>query len=258
MADAYTGQGDAEKALEILRQGLEQTGDAGIEGRIADAEAAAEAAAEPWFLTTAFTYNPKYEDLTPEEQQIVADVVEAAERQDWDRAWELLKDPAPDQTQKTVYFTYGKYRIMCKKYDHMEMEIHPREGTGFLIKRYREPTKRYQDIRIYAVGSCRNWNWEGGFEYYEWADVHDDSDYTWYHVTETGTAKNGLLDGTLTHMINWSNGQEHTQIEIYENGVQISSGPTGTEFSGRGPGTIYTIGKHQSDEYADKYYDWSK
>ncbi len=84
LADVYIQQGDGEKALEILRRGLENNGEKdSISEKIKEIETAIELA-EPWG-------DKRFDEYTPEQQQYIADLVGLVEQDKRNEAWNLLR-----------------------------------------------------------------------------------------------------------------------------------------------------------------------
>lgn len=253
LAGVYARQGNYEKALEILRQGLDNNGDnQAILDKILEFENKFDIDdTEPWG-------NENYDDLSPAQQQLVCELVDAMEQQNWEQAWALLEGFEPDYAYS---FTYHEYRI--KLGNLKSIEIHPKEGVGLYCYYNESETFGYNNSYwCYMIGNCQDWNWNG--EFYKQGKtigtIGYDKNKNIVIFGETldictGVMKNGLLDGTVLNKSTTNPNKADASEFVYEQHFKDGICEELVEQNGTDPYVSSAICAHLPN---DKNWDWSR
>lgn len=234
LADVYTLQEDYDKALEVLRQGLEKVSDYRIEARIYEILEVTDS----FVREDIIKYTP-FSELDPSLQLLIETLMDKANSSP-DEAVELLSTDYQDLIDqeiapKELRTMKNNYKIQMRFLNYNgsnpggEFEMRPMEGTAY----YCDGAYYEGQLHVnHGWGTCKDWNWNGPFEM-----ITMDSSGTPH--SESGNCVNGLLDGAIYYPNSMYNTIEQTYTPYYA--VYSHGKETGKR--------IYNDGKEETVDY---------
>lgn len=207
LAALYTQQGDTEKALALLRQGYQATGDA----RLAAVETAEEET-EP----AAFEERNGYVDfasLSADAQQALRGAVAAVQAEDRETVRALLEDiglPAIIYTRVDGYKVTAYGSSMA-----VQIEIRPESGQGYS---YSYVNVEQTTSETYQSFVCAGWQCSGAWSV-EMSGRTTIENANNYEIQASGQAENNRGTATSESVLEWTGDGDITSEMRMENGV---------------------------------------
>lgn len=234
LADVYIRRGDYDKALEILREGLEKTGKAAaIAGKISEIESGsiADSSGTVHRISRYNEYGGElfetrsefrdFEEIDGFWKELLVALAHATLDHDNDKLISLLNDGdgvVEAGNSKHIYTIWEGYKVGfvgggVSEYNRersmrMEFEMRPENGIGykyilFIGKDLLDEGDYSCNISWYCA-NCEDWQWNGSVRGEKWEYSRTWWDYggEWkeYYTTseETGEIRNGLRTGLFT------------------------------------------------------------
>lgn len=243
-AEAYEAAGDPDAARSVLERGYAETEDESLNpGPPRNERGGTEFTARDSYIA--------FEELPPEEQDILQRTVEAAIAQDRTGIEATAQnirdqnmgffDDRPDYGQTGYFTVWQDYKIAYRRnywrheadadehisegYDSFvfEIEIRPENGMGYFVRGSyaiwdsRELQSHSGQI---IVGPCINWSWNGEMDTQNWHRFLDNRyGPSEDEVVETGAVINGLWHGEATSVRTNDNGYRDVTTATFDNGV---------------------------------------
>lgn len=230
LANVYIRQGDYEKALEILRQGSEKTGNGqDIENKISEI---LDKEGKNKYGATAFTNRSgyvAYENMPSEQQSLIEQIADAAVKNDTESLYSILRsvDLSPLKNQwggyTYIYTMWNGHKTMIwanpnhidedgDETGELQITLRPENGKGIYCVVYysfaeitegRESWFDYYYHTTYITCECADWQWNGFLEKTEqgnslWRSNDNSTCLSTEEVAESGRIVNSLKVGEFT------------------------------------------------------------
>ena len=203
LAALYTQQGDTEKALALLRQGYEATGDA----RLATEEEPEQASFEDRNGYMDFA------SLSADDQQALRDAVVAIQAGDRETMRALLEDIS---YPSLIYTRVDGYKVMAYGSSMaVNLEIRPESGRGYY---YGYINVAPTTSEIYQSFACAGWQCNGAWSV-EMSDRTTGENARGYESQASGQAENNRGTATSESILEWTGNDDITAETRMENGV---------------------------------------
>lgn len=226
LADVYIYRGDYDKAMEILRQGLEKTGgDQSIENKMAEIEQ----------KNDSFQSSDEFVEssvLSQELQDYLVSLIDVFNTDDAESVKDILKEGFPVDgynmpgggSINILRTQISGYKVELWDHSNINAEqnrvayrvqIRPEAGIAYGAEYQHNFSEEHgYESTFYIRGECSDWNWNGNYTYYDYLDSGD-----WYDKRlENGTMKDCLCDGIVTREIIFSGDNPIVNKQLYEYG----------------------------------------
>ena len=255
LAEVLVQQGNLDRAIEILQQGVEATGDSGLQQRLEELQTPQDSR----FYESEF-FIP-FNNLEGNVQEGIESLMELLKSGDYQQSWINLQDlEIPDAAQEFIAYRteYSGYRLEIYVI-RPEIEMRPNEGAGYKCKISGDAGGEYEFG--YWSGECENWNWNGAYSGRVQRKENLTASAYFMTVEVQGQMIDGLMDGEIIEYSVHDGLLPQEDRYFFENGALIrhelydengelrfSSGPEGSAMSS-GLWTPFNMGFQTKEQY---------